>query len=255
MVKGLAVFKEHFAEFQDCYVLIGGSACDIHMEEAGLDFRATKDLDLVLCAEALNADFVAAFWDFVEKGGYQQREKSESEKEFFRFIKPTNNEYPAQLELFSRELEKLPIAEGVQLTPIPVEGEADSLSAILLDDDYYECLQQGADVVDGVRLLGPAYILVFKAKAYLDLTARKESGENVDSRDIKKHKLDVFRLFQLLPTDLQLTLPIAVKNDVENFVQNVRDDLPDLKSIGIKNLSAEALLENISKMYQLGEAS
>ncbi|MFA7553118.1 MAG: hypothetical protein WCY88_02620 [Spongiibacteraceae bacterium] len=255
MVKGLAVFKEHFAAFQDCYVLIGGSACDIQMEEAGLDFRATKDLDLVLCAEALNEGFVAAFWDFIEKGGYQQREKSEGEKEFFRFIKPTNNEYPAQLELFSRALEKLPIAEGVKLTPIPVEGEADSLSAILLDDDYYGCLQQGADIVDGVRVLKPAYLLVFKAKAYLDLTARKDAGEAVDSRDIKKHKLDVCRLFQLLPTDLQLTLPIAVKNDVENFVQNVRDDLPDLKSIGIKNLSAEALLENISKIYQLGEAS
>jgi hypothetical protein len=27
-------------------VLIGGGACDVLMEEAGLEFRATKDLDL-----------------------------------------------------------------------------------------------------------------------------------------------------------------------------------------------------------------
>ncbi len=41
MVKGLPMFRNHFADFQDHYVLIGGSACDIQMEEAGLDFRAS----------------------------------------------------------------------------------------------------------------------------------------------------------------------------------------------------------------------
>ena len=131
------MFRKHFAGFQNHYVLIGGSACDIQMEEAGLDFRATRDLDLVLCVEALDDDFVMAFWQFVRAGGYQQREKSDGKKEFFRFLRPMNEEYPAQLELFSRVLDHLPVQEGVHLTPIPTDGEADSLSAILLDEDYY----------------------------------------------------------------------------------------------------------------------
>lgn len=48
MVRGNDVFLAHFRDFSDRYVLIGGSACDIAMTEAGLDFRATKDLDILL---------------------------------------------------------------------------------------------------------------------------------------------------------------------------------------------------------------
>ena len=55
MVKGLDLFREHFRSYADRYVLIGGAACDLAMGEAGLDFRATKDLDIVLCLEAIDS--------------------------------------------------------------------------------------------------------------------------------------------------------------------------------------------------------
>ena len=45
MVKGLDIFQAWFAEHADQYVLIGGTAASLTMEEAGLPFRATKDLD------------------------------------------------------------------------------------------------------------------------------------------------------------------------------------------------------------------
>jgi len=35
-----------FHEYADRYVLIGGTACDLAMDEAGLDFRVTNDLNL-----------------------------------------------------------------------------------------------------------------------------------------------------------------------------------------------------------------
>jgi len=38
------------------------TAATLAMEEAGLEFRATKDLDIVLHIEALNAEFATAFW-------------------------------------------------------------------------------------------------------------------------------------------------------------------------------------------------
>lgn len=245
------MFRKHFAAFQNHYVLIGGSACDIQMEEAGLDFRATKDLDLVLCVEVLDDNFVMAFWQFVRAGGYQQREKSDGKKEFFRFLRPTNKEYPAQLELFSRVLDHLPVQEGVHLTPIPTEGEADSLSAILLDEDYYACLLEGAVVIDDVRVLKPEYLLVFKAMAYLNLVEQRDEGLTVKSDDIKKHRLDVFRVFQLLPMELRVKLPDSVRKDVKNFVTAMRLDTPDIKNIGIKTISAEEVLDNIVEIYAL----
>jgi len=42
MVRGLELFKEQFREYTNCYVLIGGAACELAMGEAGLDFRVTK---------------------------------------------------------------------------------------------------------------------------------------------------------------------------------------------------------------------
>ncbi len=85
MVTGLDVFRAHFHDYADRYLLIGGAACDPLMSTAGAAFRVTKDLDIVLCAEALDAAFVRAFWDFVRAGGYAVQEKSTGQKQFHRF--------------------------------------------------------------------------------------------------------------------------------------------------------------------------
>ena len=53
MVTGIDSFKEWFKGSEEQYAIIGGTACDILMTEDGLDFRATKDIDLVLIIEAL----------------------------------------------------------------------------------------------------------------------------------------------------------------------------------------------------------
>ena len=48
MVTGIDSFKEWFKGSEEQYAIIGGTACDILMTEEGLDFRATKDIDLVI---------------------------------------------------------------------------------------------------------------------------------------------------------------------------------------------------------------
>lgn len=252
MVKGLPKFREHFAGYEEHYVLIGGAACDVLMEEAGLEFRATKDLDIVLCVEVLNEEFAKVFWEFIEAGGYEQREKSTGGKEFYRFLKPAKQDYPAQLELFSRKLGSLPLAEGSHLTPVPIDGLIDSLSAILLDDDYYQCMQQGATVIDDVRVLMPEYVLVFKAKAYLDLNARLEAGEEISGKEIRKHRLDVFRLFQLLSPELRVQIPESIKGDVGSFIEAMQQEQIDISSLGYKGRTQDEILQNIQTIYELG---
>ena len=121
MVKGIDQFKIHFEGFGDRYVLIGGAACYLAMEEAGLDFRVTKDLDIVLCVEALDVEFVGAFWDFVKKGGYQNQQKSTGKKLFYRFYEPEDQTFPWMLELFSRIPDALTLQDDAHLTPIPVD--------------------------------------------------------------------------------------------------------------------------------------
>lgn len=251
MVKGLQKFREHFEGYEEYYVLIGGTACVVQFEEAGLDFRVTKDLDIVLCVEVINQDFVKAFWEFIKAGEYEQRERSTGEKEFYRFLKPKAEDFPFQLELFSRELDTLKLADDVKLTPIPVEGETDSLSAILLNESYYQCIQDGTIIIDDIRVLKPEFLLVFKAKAFLDLNERKNNGENVNSKDVKKHRLDVFRLYQLLVPEQKVKLSDEIKTDLELFVEAMKDDLPEIASFGIKEKTAEEVLHIISDIYEI----
>ena len=49
MVAGIDKFQKYFAGHEDHYAIIGGAACDLLFDEAGLDFRATKGIDMVLC--------------------------------------------------------------------------------------------------------------------------------------------------------------------------------------------------------------
>ena len=45
MVTGFTKFKEWFQGFENQYVVIGGTACDLIMENEEVPFRGTKDLD------------------------------------------------------------------------------------------------------------------------------------------------------------------------------------------------------------------
>ncbi len=61
MVNGINIFREYFSNFKEQYTVIGGFACDLLMNDAGLDFRQTVDIDMVLTVEALTTDFAKAF--------------------------------------------------------------------------------------------------------------------------------------------------------------------------------------------------
>jgi len=249
VVKGLNRFRDHFAPFKDHYVLIGGTACDLLMTEAGLAFRATHDLDIVLCVEALDRKFAKAFWAFVRSGAYERQEASTSAKRLYRFQKPRNDAYPAMLELFTRRPDSIVISEESELTPIPIDEEVSSLSAILLDEGYYHWVLRGRVELDGVRIVRAEHMIPLKARAWIDLRARRDSGGRVDSRSISKHRNDVFRLVQIIDPQVIPDLPVPVRDDMKRFVIDVATDPPDLKSLGIKAVSFDQSIDTLGAVY------
>lgn len=250
MVVGLDRFREHFAEFTDHYVLIGGAACFVNMNEVGISFRATKDLDIVLCIEAMDDTFVRAFWQFVRDGKYEIRQSSDGKPQLHRFSTPAADGYPFMLELFSREPDQLTIAEDFHLTPIPAGEVVSSLSAILMDDDYYQFLQSGKKVIDGIPVAGPEHLIPLKVRAWLDLTKRKtEDSGSVDSRHIKKHKLDVFRLMAIVDPEFTGDMPEQVKVDIDAFITGMADENIDMKNVGLPGQTKETILEELSRIY------
>lgn len=87
MVRGIDTFKEFFKGFEGNYVIIGGTACEIHEDLYAQVPRATKDIDIILVVEALSAEFVAKFWEFVKKKAIMSSET----RALIRMLSPNMN--------------------------------------------------------------------------------------------------------------------------------------------------------------------
>ena len=109
------------------------------------------------------------------------------------------------IEIFSRNPDFIILEDDAVLTPLLIDDEISSLSAILLNEAYYELLKTGQKMVDGIPVLSPTCLIPFKAKAWLDLKERKLNGDQVGSKNIKKHNNDVFRLALLITANGLLT--------------------------------------------------
>ena len=249
MVRGLDKFREQFRAHAGQYVLIGGAACDLLMEEAGLEFRATKDLDIVLCVETLDVSFVRSFWEFVRAGKYQVQQSATGERRYYRFLKPENDEYPFMLELFSRKPDMLDLAEGAHLTPIPVDDEISSLSAILMNEAYYAFLYSGKRTIEDIPIVGSEYLIPLKARAWLDLSGRKEAGEAIDAKSIAKHKNDVFRLYRVIDPAFKTNIPKDIRDDMGAFLGAMGSEPVDLKNLGIKDQGLDSILDELRRLY------
>lgn len=249
MVTGMEKFRQWFRGFENQYAIIGGTACDLLMEKEGLEFRGTKDIDLVLIVEAITPAFGSRFWEFVREAGYEHRNRSTGRQQFYRFSHPTQGEYPFMIELFSRKTEAIPLPEDAVLTPLPVDDDISSLSAILLDEDYYRLLRIGTTTVDGITVLDAIHLIPFKAKAWLDLSARKSKGEPVDGRNIRKHRNDVFRLFALLNQEARLPLQDPVREDMKTFLAAMQEEHIDLKQLGVRREKGD-ILAALADIYE-----
>ena len=135
--------------------------------------------------------------------------------------------------------------------PIHVSDECSSLSAILLNDDYYNLLLEGRETVDELSLLKTEYVILFKMKVYLDLSERRHNGEHIDSKHIKKHKNDVFRLSMLLTGNESVKIGSSIHKDFTDFIEYMRGDTVDLKSLGISELGKDDILNMLTKIYNV----
>jgi len=254
MVRGLDIFKKYFEEYPDNYVIIGGTACDIIIDEAGFVPRATKDIDIILVVEALNTDFVKQFWQFINDGKYLQREKSNDEREYYRFMKPESVDFPYQIELFSRTPDVIKLQDDAHLTPIPVDGDLSSLSAILLNDDYYNYVIGHSQVEDGLHHANIEALICLKAKAFLEIKERIEKGSKEDAKQLRKHKADVFRLTVMLTQDSEFELPASIQVHINQFAALTATDLPDkaiFKEMGLNNINPSNVFEQFKKSFKV----
>jgi hypothetical protein len=253
MVKGLQNFKEFFKNYSDHYTIIGGTACSLNFENLGLKYRSTKDIDMVITVNVLSKEFVNKIFEYINGGGYQIQEKTSGKKIFYRFSKPIKEEYPEIIELFSGKPDLFDIIENQRIIPIITEYGVESLSALLLDKNYYEIIINRRKIIDGIPVVDEICLIILKIKAYLDLLERKRSGDKVDSDDINKHKKDVFRLYFALEENERFSVPEIIKSSIENFLKEIETDQSSLDSIcndmGVDNIKIQELIKYFEDIF------
>ena len=239
MVTGMESFIEKFRDYPDCFTIIGGAACDLLMSESEIGFRATKDIDMILIMEARQKEFVKKFWEYVIEGGYRFGWKNSEKIHFYRFTEPKPG-YPVMIELFSREPDYIKDAPN-GIVPIHVSDDTSSLSAILLDDDYYRFMLEGRKTVMGASVLDAEHIIPFKMYAWLDLKKRKQRGEHVNERDLRKHKYDVFRLLQIVELGNRIETSGLVRESITQFIDEISIDNIPFSQLGLPFEMSDAL--------------
>jgi hypothetical protein len=258
-MEGLEKFRKAFAEFSENYVVIGGTACDIAMTGTIVKPRATHDIDMIVIAENITEAFGERFWQFVREAGYrpEKRKHKEGESpkyELYRFLDGKDG-YPEMIELLSRHPDVLGDPKGVVVEPLPVGDDVSSLSAIIMDDDFYHFAIAHSKLTGGIRHADPAALIALKAKAYLNLVADKQNGKHVNSKDIRKHRSDVFKNIVIME-DSQIEAPESIVRCINEFVDSIRKDWDELSdslaaSLGQDKEFVAELLNQLTGLFTI----
>ena len=224
VVAGIDAFRDAMAGFEDKYVLIGGGACSLLFEDSPNDFRPTSDFDVVAMAASDDLGFGRTLWSFVRAGGYTCGVREDGSVRYYRFKLPlelggAGTKLPSEIELFSKA--PWPVDEGVEVVPMPFDGDLSSLSAILLDEDYFEFIRQGIISRRGVPVPDVLHIIPLRMRAHIDLNRRHDAGEHVRRKNLTKHRADVLNLSDLLTDEDSCGLPDAIADDAREFLDGL----------------------------------
>ena len=217
MIQGLSHFQDHFKDDTDSFVLVGGVASYLQLEAiAAPRVRPTKDLDIVLMAKPSNS-FLNRFKAYIRLGQYEIEIEEGARPRFYHFRNPKDAAFPVMIELFASNAEELALFEDQHIIPVTNSDEVESLSAILIDGDYFHLLQKHIIRDGGISRVSELALIPLKAKACLDI---KKRGE--DSKKWKKHRGDIINLAAtLLDGDQQESLTGKVLQDFEDFINGV----------------------------------
>ena len=257
-IEGMSGFADFFKDYAEHFAVIGGAACSQWLDEAELEFRQTKDIDVVLVVGETSRAFYERLWQYLHNGGYVKWQRADGKKVAFRFVEPKKAGYPFMIELLSRpDVVQLP--EGQTVVPIEPGDGLSSLSAVLLEDAYYNLILQHRDItVSGLPAVTPDGLLPLKAKAHLNLMSDRLNGKIVRDRDIKKHRNDVFHLAYLLDETktCELAEPIAIdlRQFLDIYVQTNtawEGILHSLVDVNFPQRAPDELLSLIRSYYRL----
>ena len=151
------------------------------------------------------------------------------------------------IELFATAESGFELDEGQRAIPITTPENVESLSALLLDEEYFELIKKNVKSGDGINLLNTFALIPLKAKAYLDIKNR-----GGDSREWKKHRRDIVNLaVNFVTEETKETLTGNIRIDLEEFLRVVKTELTKdvIKGACEQDISAVEIISSLKKAF------
>ena len=226
IVSGIQQFERAFASFSDSFIVIGGSACRAVLSDGPIQPRRTRDIDMVLVLENVGKDFISAFWKFIKEGGYKFASRKNAEGEvkyvFYSFVGGSEG-YPSQIEILSKPVGGIGQPADYHIEYIEIDEDYSHLSAIILNPDYYAYLTTHYVVREGIRYASPDSLICLKTLAYMNLSAERAAGKQVNSDDLKKHRRDVMMAVASLDPTEVFEVSAHIKEVLISFAQAIAE--------------------------------
>ena len=224
---GLNHFEEYFKDFRESYVVVGGFATLMLLEKQLEGHgKVTQDIDLVLLTTA-SAEMAQKIKAYVTEGEYTIQKGQKDNFSYYRFVNPKVENFAKEIELFAVNDHALVLDEGQRIIPIDPEEGLYSLSAIMLDNEYFEMIKNNIDNSNRVPCTNTLATIMLKISAFYDLKSRSDDKW-------KKHRRDILKLVLLLTGEEYLELKGRMVEDVELFMKH----LTTLDDKMIKNITS-----------------
>ncbi len=204
------------------------------------------DLDIVLIIKPSD-EFLNALKEYIRLGEYEIQKGQKDKATFYRFKTPKDDKFPIMLEFFSADKADLELYDEQHIIPITDFEGAKSLSAILLDDEYFAIIRKNAIERDGIFLINERALIPFKAKAYLEIKARGE-----DSKNWKKHRGDIINLaVNVLTEESEERLTGKVREQFVEFMNQFNQELTEDIITGACNqkISKETVVSLLERTF------
>ncbi len=216
---GLSHFEAHFRELKDQYVIVGGFATLMLLDrELPNHGKATHDIDLVLLTST-SVEMAAKIKTYIKEGGYIIQKGKQDRYQYYRFVEPKVDGYAKEIELFASEEYGIELDGGQRIIPIDPEEGLYSLSAIMLDREYFDMIKNNIEEIDGIPYSNTLATILLKMSAVYDLYHRGDDKW-------KKHRRDILKLTLLLTGEERLVLKGRMIQDVEFFKELVKKLTP-----------------------------
>lgn len=224
---GLSHFQDYCKDLDDNYVVVGGFATlmllDKELEGHG---KATFDIDLVLLTNN-SIEMSQRIKQYIKEGDYKIQIGKKEQYKYYRFLEPQKENFAKEIELFALNENDLDLEDSQRIIPIDPEEGLYSLSAIMLDPEYFKMIKNNIDKSGRAPCTNTQATMMLKMSAFYDLRNRND-------KKWKKHRRDILKLVLLLTGDEHIELTGRMKQDFETFMEHVKNELDQkaIKSFG-----------------------